>query len=52
MGKGLLDHGHPIGEVVHGTADLVQEIKEFGASDGFVRAGLPQDVRALALGGK
>ena len=51
IGKSLLNHGHPIGEVVHGTADLAEEAKEFGESDGFIRAGLPQDVRAFALAG-
>ena len=51
IGKGLFDRGHSMGEVVHGTADLVEKIEEFGESDGFIRAGLPQDVCALALAG-
>ena len=49
IGKRPLDHGHPIGEVVDGSVDLVEEIEELGDSDGFVRVGLPQDVCAFAL---
>ena len=51
MGKFALDHGHPVGEVVHGTTDLVQKIKEVGESDGLVGAGSAQDVGAFALAG-
>ena len=51
MGKFVFDHGHSVGEVVHGTTDLVQKIKELGESDGWVRAGLPEDVGAFALAG-
>ena len=49
ISKRPLDHGHPIGEVVDGSTDLVEKIEEFGDSDGFVGGGLPQDVCAFAL---
>lgn len=51
IGQRLFDHGHSIGEVVHGSADLVKKIEEFGDGDGFVRGGLSQDVCAFALAG-
>lgn len=51
MGKGPFDRGHPVSEAIDGVADLVEEIEEFGGGDGFIRAGLPQDVGALALTG-
>lgn len=51
IGQCLFDHGHPIGEVVHGTADLVKKIEEFGEGDGVAWVGLAQDVGAFALAG-
>lgn len=51
IGERSLDHGHPIGELGHGTADLIEKSEKFGDGDGLIRAGLPQDVCAFALAG-
>lgn len=48
-GQCLFDQGHPVGEVVHGTADLVKKIEEFGEGEGVIRVGLAQDVGTFAL---
>jgi len=50
-GQCLFDQGHPVGEVIHGTADLVKKIEEFGEGDGVIRVGLAQDVSTFALAG-
>jgi hypothetical protein len=51
IGQCLFDHGHPLGEVVHGVADLVNKVEEFGEGGGVIRAGLAQNVGAFALAG-